>query len=168
MLYLIDANVLIDAHRDYYPLDRVPEFWDWLLYHAETGAIKLPIEIYEEIVDGEGPLVDWLETIEVRTAIVLQADVDPAIVSAAVATGYAGDLTDDEVLKVGRDPFLVAHAMADVGTRCVVTTEVSKPSKQRANRKLPDVCADNGVDCCNTFELTRRLDFSTRWRRPTS
>ena len=24
MLYLLDANVLIDANRDYYPLDRVP------------------------------------------------------------------------------------------------------------------------------------------------
>ncbi|MCY4508918.1 MAG: DUF4411 family protein [Acidobacteria bacterium] len=31
MLYLLDANVLIDAHRDYYPLGRVPEFWDWLI-----------------------------------------------------------------------------------------------------------------------------------------
>ncbi len=31
MLYLLDANVLIDADRDYYPIDRVPEFWDWIL-----------------------------------------------------------------------------------------------------------------------------------------
>ena len=31
VLYLLDANVLIDANRDYYPVARVPEFWDWLL-----------------------------------------------------------------------------------------------------------------------------------------
>ena len=31
MLYLLDANVFIDANRDYYPLDRFPEFWDWLV-----------------------------------------------------------------------------------------------------------------------------------------
>ena len=28
MLYLLDANVLISAHRDYYPVKRVPEYWD--------------------------------------------------------------------------------------------------------------------------------------------
>ncbi len=27
-LYLVDANVLIRAHEDYYPLDRIPQFWD--------------------------------------------------------------------------------------------------------------------------------------------
>ena len=27
MLYLLDANVLIDASRYYYPIQRVPEFW---------------------------------------------------------------------------------------------------------------------------------------------
>lgn len=31
MLYLLDANVIIDANRDYYPLERVPEFWAWLV-----------------------------------------------------------------------------------------------------------------------------------------
>ena len=38
MRYLLDANVLIDADRDYYPLGRVPEFWDWLLHQSEHGA----------------------------------------------------------------------------------------------------------------------------------
>lgn len=168
MLFLIDANVLIDAHRDYYPLDRVPEFWDWLLYQAEIGAIKIPIEIYEEIVDGEGPLVEWLVDRNVKATLVLHDEVDAGLVTTAVTTGYAADLTDDEQIKVGRDPFLVAHALADATNRCVVTTEVSKPSKTRANRKLPDVCAANGVECHNTFELVRRLDFSTSWRRPAS
>jgi len=31
VLYLLDACVLIDANRDYYPIARVPEFWEWLL-----------------------------------------------------------------------------------------------------------------------------------------
>lgn len=32
-VYLIDANVLIRAHGDYYPIDRIKPFWDWLLAH---------------------------------------------------------------------------------------------------------------------------------------
>jgi Domain of unknown function (DUF4411) len=49
MLYLIDANVLITAHNDYYPIDGVPEFWDWLLHQATIDTVKMPLEIYEEI-----------------------------------------------------------------------------------------------------------------------
>ena len=50
VLYLLDANVLIDANRDYYPIERVPEFWDWLVEMGELGRVKIPLEIYEEIV----------------------------------------------------------------------------------------------------------------------
>lgn len=165
MIYLIDANVLIDAHRDYYPLERVPEFWDWLLYQGEIGSVKIPLEVYEEVVEGDGPLVDWLSLPGVRSALELHEESDAALVTSVVAVGYAVDLTDDELVKIGRDPFLVAYAAAGAPNRVVVTTEVSKPTKTRANRHVPDVCEANGVPSCNTFELTRRLDFSTRWTR---
>ena len=49
MLYLLDANVLISAHELHYPLDRIPQFWTWLLGMAEAGRVKLPYEIYNEI-----------------------------------------------------------------------------------------------------------------------
>ena len=48
LICLLDANVLITAHRDYYPVTRVPEFWDWLLHHAEAGRVKMPLEILDE------------------------------------------------------------------------------------------------------------------------
>ncbi len=50
VLYLLDANVLIDANRDYYPIARIPEFWDWLLEIGRLDRIKVPQEIYEEII----------------------------------------------------------------------------------------------------------------------
>ena len=78
--------------------------------------------------------------------------------------GYADDLTDDEVEKIGRDPFLIAYALTAPEEIRVVSTEVSKPTKQRANRRLPDVCRDFQVECINTFEFVRRLDFSTSWQ----
>ena len=45
MLFLLDANVLIDANRDYYPIARVPEFWDWLVHNGSAGFVKIPIEV---------------------------------------------------------------------------------------------------------------------------
>ncbi len=44
-VYLLDANVLIRAHAGYYPLDRIPQFWDWLLEQAEVGVVKMPMQI---------------------------------------------------------------------------------------------------------------------------
>ena len=164
MLYLLDANVLIDANRDYYPMHRVPEFWEWLAHVGRNGFVKIPIEVYEEIKEGGDNLADWIKQDQIRAALLLEEEVDVGLVSQAVNAGYADDLTDDEVERIGRDPFLVAYALADNGNRCIVTTESSKPSRQRANRHLPDVCSTFGVACSNTFQFVRELDFSTSWK----
>ena len=78
--------------------------------------------------------------------------------------GYASDLTDNEIEEIGRDPFLIAYAMAGED-RCVVTVETSQPRKQRHNRKIPDVCKSMGVKCCNPFEFNRQLGFRTQWKK---
>jgi len=166
MLYLLDANVLIDAARDYYPLDMVPEFWDWLGYQGLSGVVKIPVEIYEEVWDGRDALAEWMRTEQAKAELRFEEEADQSVVSRVVETGYGADLTDDEILRIGRDPFLIAYSLSDLVGRCVVTTESSRPSRQRANRHLPDVCGTFGVNSCNTFELTRRLGFSTLWRRP--
>ena len=166
VLYLLDANVLIDAHRDYYPIERVPEFWEWLSEMGELGRIKAPQEIYEEVVlpkpSRPDRLLKWLE--EHRDALVLSEQAEVAVVSNVTAAGYADDLTDEEIERVGRDPFLIAYALAEVQNRCVVTTERSKPTRVRANRHIPDVCNDLSVRWCDTFALIRELDFRTDWR----
>jgi hypothetical protein len=38
MIYLLDANTLIDAKRDYFEFERVPEFWEWLKSHGSKGG----------------------------------------------------------------------------------------------------------------------------------
>jgi len=52
MLYLLDANVLITANNTYYPVDRVAEYWEWLIYMSKSGYVKMPLEIFEEVKDG--------------------------------------------------------------------------------------------------------------------
>lgn len=171
MLYLIDANVLITAHNTYYPIDSVPEFWEWIAHQAVSGAVKMPVEIYEEIRDGgtdkeKDLLFAWITNDDIKTALLLKEDVDPAHVSRCTSTGYAPDLTDDELLQVGRDPFLIAYAMASQQDRCVVSNEASAPSKLRQNRRVPDVCSTMGINCCNTFAMMRALGFKTGWKTP--
>ena len=164
MLYLLDANVLIDASRDYYPLRRVPEFWDWLVDRATQGQVKIPLEIFDEILAGrDDDLTQWLK--DNRDALLLDEDVDETLIDRVINQGYAPDLTEEEIERFGRDPFLIAYALGDPDQRTVVTTEVSKPKKQRANRHIPDVCDDLDVLHCNTYQFIEDLDFTTGRRR---
>jgi len=169
MLYLLDANVLITAHNLYYPLHRVPEFWSWLRYQGAAGKIKMPRETYDEVKAGgtdeeKDRLYAWAKESQTKSALLLDEDAAPEIVARVINEGYAPDLRDDEIEELGNDPFLIAYALADAADRCVVTTEVSKPARIRQNRHIPDVCADLGARCCNTFELLAALEFTTDWK----
>lgn len=158
---------MIDANRDYYPIERVPEFWDWLVAMGELGRVKIPHEIYEEIVlpppNRPDVLIDWLR--DHRDTLLLDEQVRVDLVARVTERGYADDLTDDEIEKIGRDPFLIAYALVSVQNRCVVTNERSKPSRTRANRHLPDVGRDFNVLCKGTFDMVKELDFRTDWNR---
>ena len=166
VLYLLDANVLIDANRDYYPIERVPEFWEWLAEMGRLGRVKIPQEFYEEIVlpkpEREDVLVDWMT--DHRDDLLFDEVVEVDLVAQVTELGYADDLTDEEIEKVGRDPFLIAYAIAGAPDRRVVTNERSRPSRRRANRHLPDVSNDFDVGCLNTFGLIQELDFRTNWK----
>ncbi len=164
MLYLLDANVLIDANRDYYQMSRVPEFWDWLVEMGTHGLVKIPLEVYEEIKEGTDELAVWAKQEKVRSALLFDEECDRSVVATSVDEGYADDLTDDEVEKIGRDPFLIAYTRIDLSERCIVTTEISKPRQLRANRHLPDVCDQFGIHHCHTYEFIRKLDFKTTWK----
>ena len=165
MLYLLDANVLIDANRDYYPLDRIPEFWEWLHFEGKQGTVKIPIEQYEEVIANQGdPLTKWIKRTEVKEALLLQEPASPPLVAKVVEDSYGIDLTDVDIETIGRDPFLVSYALADHGQRIIVSTEASKPSKKRQNRKVPNVCNDWGIECFDTFKFIRETDFSTDWQ----
>lgn len=168
---MLDANTLINAKNWYYPIARVPEFWDWLIFQGQQLKISIPIEIYEEFKDtktkdGEkDDLALWAEALEVKEALLLKEEAEAALDTRVIYDGYLPDPTDDDLIKMGRDPFLISYALKDIGNRSIVTAEVSKPRMKGANRHIPNVCADLGVRCINSFELIRELDFNTSWNR---
>lgn len=170
MLYLLDANTLIDAKRDYYPLNSVPEFWEWLVFYGQKGIIKIPIEVYEEFSDTKDKdgqkdeLAIWSEQSEVKEALLFIEEAEQDLVARITYGGYVTNPTDDELVRIGRDPFLLSYALKDLKKRCIVSTEVSKPSKKGANRKVPDVCNDFNIRCINNFQMFRELNFSTNWK----
>lgn len=156
---LLDANVLIDAKNKYYPIERVPQFWDWLIRNAEYSRIKIPHEILDEIKAGtkKDELSEWIKRRE--KTLLLDEEVDNSLINRVMERGYEIKIpTTVDLRKMGRDPFLIAYALAKPD-RCVVTLEASSPRKQRANRKIPDVCDQLNIRCIDTFAMLRELDF---------
>ena len=159
MIYLLDANVLIVANRQYYPIDRVAGFWDWLVDKGNSGDIKIIEDVFDEFAGGSDALAEWATDQTVKDALLLNENVDIDLVRHVISRGYAPDLTDDEIEKVGRDPFLVAFALRDTANRTVVTLEASKPKAIRSNRRIPNICDDLGIRWLDTFGMQLELDF---------
>ncbi|MBW0145771.1 DUF4411 family protein [Sphingomicrobium clamense] len=162
MIYLVDASALITAHNTYLAIPRVPEYWDWLIHHGQAGNIKIPKLIYKEVTDGHDDLADWMKEDATKAALQLKEEPDPAHVQAALAC-YGKGLSEADLVIIGKDPFLVAAAMSDPVGRCVVTSEVSKPTRTGARRHVPNVCSDCSIVCKTPIQLLNELNFSTKW-----
>ena len=150
---------MIRAHEDYYPIDRIPQFWAWLASMGKNGIVKVPYEIYAEIAISAGAVHDWLTESATAKIMILDQKIDPVLLNTVLAKGYAPDLNDGEIEEIGNDPFLIGYGLVNPTEITVVTKEVSKPSKQRANRKVPDVCKAFGIRSINDFDLYRELNF---------
>ena len=111
-MYILDANVIITANQEYYPIDRFPEFWNWLAHHSGEDRIKMPREIYDELTPNDSDLKAWLK--DNRSAILLDGDSHLEHVS-GILDPYAPDLTEPELEQIGQDPFLIAAAKATGG-----------------------------------------------------
>lgn len=160
-VYLIDANVLISANADFYPLDRLPQFWDWLLAQAQAGTVKMPLQVYDEVAGSPDILGKWLNRTDVNVAMILDEPTDRQRFQHVLDQGYGLKLTDVELEEMGKDPFLIAAALGN-SDRVVVTRETSSPRKKRANQKIPDICNTLGIKSITDYELYRRLSFSIK------
>jgi hypothetical protein len=60
-MYLLDANVFIDAKNRYFAFDIVPAFWDWLVAQHQAGKLFTVQAVYDEIVDGGDDLAAWMK-----------------------------------------------------------------------------------------------------------
>ncbi|WP_424567722.1 DUF4411 family protein [Streptomyces sp. CH-036] len=161
-MYLVDANVLIEAKNRYYAFDIAPGFWAWL-DHAHENAIACSIEpVRDELMQGADELAAWAHA---HPGFFRPIDDD--------ATKYFGPLTvwtqskpftaaaAQEFLTNTADFFLVAYARAHGHT--LVTLEQPRPDA-RKRVLIPDACNALGVVYSNTFGMLRnaqaRLDLN--------
>jgi predicted nucleic acid-binding protein len=160
MLYCLDANVYIEAHRRYYAFDIAPGFWEGLLRLAERQAICSSWLVHEEIAESDDELAHWASVN--KDILFVQPDEATQDIYREIADLVERLYEPQHVQKFlsGADPWVVA--LAKVHNMIVVTMEVRKREQGQGQMgkiagkiQIPNVCERISVKCVDTFTLLR-------------
>lgn len=156
--YLLDANVLIEAHKRYYGFDLCPGFWRAMVRQHLANRVFSIDRVKQEIAQAKDKLHKWAQlkapgtlfkrtdgkaTIEHFGAMVQWVQSEPQYRPEAKA----------EFATVA-DGWLIACAKAE---GLIVVTDELYDAEIKKRVKIPNVCRQFGVECINTFEMLRQL-----------
>ncbi len=156
-VYLLDANVFIEAARRYYAFDLTPRFWEHLVRLAEAGQIQSIDRVKQELERGKDELATWIKG-AFNSAFASTDDTDVIRSFAEIMTWVQGQNQFWDAAKAnfagGADGWLVAYAR--VKGCVIVTHEVAAPDARR-KVPIPNVCEVFNITFVDTFEMLRRL-----------
>ncbi len=157
-VYLIDANVLIEAHKRFYGFHICPGFWDCLLKHHGGGRILSIDKVMEEILPGD-ELFQWVQSSAPHSFFVFTQS-RTIVQNFANMVGWVQQerqftqAAKDEFARVA-DGWLAAYALS-CKDHVVVTLEEHAPTvKKRV--PLPNVCEQFGIPYMDTFRMLKEL-----------
>jgi len=160
--FVLDANVLIEAHRRYYSFDIAPCFWRVLLGLANRGNVLSIDRVKQELAnsDKEDALQIWANSdfsqcfMSTENESVFKAYRE--IIDWSFRQPQYYDSAKAEFANVA-DSWVVAFAKA---FKCIVVTQeqFSRDAKKRI--LIPNACKAFGVEYMNTFEMLRYLNAS--------
>jgi hypothetical protein len=151
-MYLLDTNVFITSKNTHYGFDIAPGFWDWIDKAHADGAICSLDKIKDELDAVQDDLTKWAAS---RVPMFLPID-QATVTSISQLATWVNSSDYRPAAKAtflsSADHQLIAYAHAHNHT--VVTHELSEPQNRR-KIKIPDACAQMGVQCTNLFEVLR-------------
>lgn len=156
-LYLLDANVFIEAAKGYYAFDIAPRFWEALISEASEGRVRSIDRVKEEIDRGNDELKEWANGSFREWFVSTDADdmiqgYRDVMVWAFHQNQFKPEAKANFATKA--DAWLVAYVMA---RECVVLTlEQFDPYVMR-KIPIPNVCRALNVQYVDTFLLLRTL-----------
>lgn len=153
-VYWLDADVYIQAHSSIgpYPPDRTPQFWSFLSEQLDSGTIRSPKIVYDELTSGNDWLAQWCKQRRERGLCVIAGKLVQAqftLIANHVYQKY-GDRKAREFL-IGGDAWVIAHALDMGDDGIVVTQESTRHSEMKV--KVPTVCKEFDVRCISTYEM---------------
>lgn len=160
--YLLDTNILIQAHRTYYSFDLCPGFWDCLIHHCGANRLLSIDRVRQEITKGD-QLHEWAqaapESFFVSTDDLQVIQTYARIMESVQASADYPDAAKADFAR-GADGWLVAYAYVNGHT--VVTHETFEPQSKKSV-KIPNVCREFDVAYSDPFVMLRELEVQFRW-----
>lgn len=155
-MYLLDANVFIEAKNRHFGFDICPGFWEWLVLCHERGSVFSVEAVRDELLRGNDELAEWTRSLP--GSFFLSPDRE-ALPHLAALSAWASDPAG-RFMPIAIGEFLdsadyVLAAQARASARTVVTHEVSNPASRR-RVMLPDACAELGVPTIGAYAFMRR------------
>ena len=158
MKYCIDTSGLTHIWRDFYPPDIFPALWSDIETCITDGLLIAPDEVLEELRKGHDDLLEWAEN---RTDLfVRHSEEIQNIVTSILAhpehvkliySKHADFYTD-------ADPFVIATAKV-YGLK-VISNESLLLSPSPNKTKIPNVCADLGVEHLSVLDFIREQGWT--------
>ena len=165
-VYVLDANVFVQAHRHHYAFEICPGFWDCLVHHHQGARIGSIDRIRAEIVAGdEDALEIWVKTTAPKTlfastGVPTVVGNFAAMVQWVEAQPQFKREAKDQFAQVA-DGWLAAFAKSRLNHVVVTHEELSLDAKKRV--PLPNVCKQFGVEYIDTFTMPKRLKARFEW-----
>ena len=162
-LLVLDANVYITAHRNYYALHLCPGFWHCLIHFLHEGRLLSIDRVRDELVEHEDTLSEWVKSAPIGLFATSLEDEVTNSYRKVMAWVYSNEQFSDQSkneFSRGADGWLVAYA--EVHNAILVTLE--RYAAEAKNRvPLPNVCEQFGVPRLDTFEMLGELGVHFHW-----
>lgn len=159
-MYLIDANVFIEAKNKYYHMAFCPGFWEWLLKGNESSSLYSIRNVRDELRHGHDELTEWADLH--KDFFLTVSDEATQRNLAQIAAYIAREQTESEMktgamdeFMRGADVWLIAKALSSGAT--IVTHEILNMECKR-KFLIPNICQHFNVPCTDTFSLLHELN----------
>lgn len=148
MTYTLDTNILIGLVQRY-PRDIFPAMWSNIEWSVLVGDSCICEAILREVNRGGDELHRWAK--DLPGFVCPATDVELASV-AEIAVAHPG-WVQGQLNEA--DPFVIAHAKAEVST--IVTEETRKgPNTLDRNQKIPNIADEHEIETINFFDYVRK------------
>ena len=164
LLFVLDTNIFIEAHRRYYAQDLCPGFWECLTHYCRKGQIVSIDRVRDEIQVNKDSLTAWVK--QAPNELFVSSAEHPVVDAFAEIMDWVQKHRQfrpeaKAAFASVADGWVAAYAK--VHNAIVVTHEVFNASV-RKRVPLPNVCQQFGLGYRNTFEMLREMDVHFYWK----
>ncbi len=154
-MQIFDANVFIEAKNRYYAFDINPGFWYWIQDAHSRSEVATIDKVAAEIGAGNDQLKAWFKEMPPTFAIPFALSDQPYVTQLgqwAIRQSFTQAAIDE--FMGSADLFLIAKAAAN--NHVIVSHETLIDPNAKKRVKMPNACAEVGVECISIYESLRR------------